>query len=92
VQVLKEQTPWLSDEAATAMAGVAASVRQQFESGQGLFWLSTADLVMWATISKHIDPYSAAEISVLGKAPATELDFVRGRVRLAFDPDGKNLV
>lgn len=91
VQVLKEQAPWVSDDTATSMAGVAASVRQQFETGQGLFWLSTADLVMWAIIMRHTDAYSAAEIAVLGKAPATELDFVRGRVRLAFDPDGKNI-
>jgi hypothetical protein len=40
---------------------------------------------MWGKLLRHLDPYEAAEVAVLGKVPANELDFVRGRVRLAFD-------
>jgi MoxR-like ATPase len=88
VQVLAQQAPWIDTKTAESMTQVAASVRQQFEAGQGLFWLSTADLVMWARLIRHISPYDASEIAVMGKAPTNELDFVRGRVRLAFDPNG----
>jgi MoxR-like ATPase len=90
IEVLRQQAPWVTNEVATSMAGVGASVRQQFESGQGLFWLSTADLVMWARLLPHMNEYDAAEIAVMGKAPANELDFVRGRVRLAFDPNAQD--
>lgn len=88
VEVLKQQTPWVDTKTAESMTQVAQSVRQQFQAGQGLFWLSTADLVMWGRLLRHTSPYEAAEISVMGKAPTNELDFVRGRVRLAFDPNG----
>lgn len=88
VEVIVGQCPWVAKDVASNMAGVAASVRQQFEAGQGLFWLSTADLVMWGKLLRHLDPYEAAEIAVLGKVPANELDFVRGRARLAFDASG----
>jgi MoxR-like ATPase len=87
VEVLKQQAPWIDNKTATSMTQVAQSVRQQFDAGQGLFWLSTADLVMWSRLIRHISPYDAAEIAVMGKAPQNELDFVRGRVRLAFDPN-----
>ncbi len=90
VEVLKQQAPWVDKKVAESMTQVAQSVRQQFEAGQGLFWLSTADLVMWARLIRHISAYEAAEIAVMGKAPTNELDFVRGRVRLAFDPDAVN--
>lgn len=90
VEVLKEQCPWVDKKTAESMTQVAQSVRQQFEAGQGLFWLSTADLVMWARLLRHCSPYEAAEISVMGKAPTNELDFVRGRVRLAFDPNASD--
>jgi hypothetical protein len=42
---------------------------------------------MWARLTKHMTPYEAGEIAVVGKAPSQEVDFVRGRVRLAFDPN-----
>lgn len=90
VEVLKQQTPWVDQKVAESMTQVASSVRQQFDAGQGLFWLSTADLVMWARLLRHTDAYSAAEIAVMGKAPTNELDFVRGRVRLAFDPSAQD--
>lgn len=86
VTVITGQCPSITVEDATQMAKVASSVRQQMKSGQGMFWLSTADLVMWGRLMKHLDPYEAGEIAVLGKAPASEQDFVRGRLRLAFEP------
>jgi MoxR-like ATPase len=85
IEVLKQQAPWVPYDQALAMAGVGESVRQQFDLGQGLFWCSTADLVMWARLMQHMDPFEAAEIAIIGKAPSNEVDFVRGRVRLAFD-------
>lgn len=87
VEVITKQAPFVAPEVANQMVGVGTSVRQQFDAGASLFWLSTADLVMWAQLTKHLSPYEAGEIAVIGKAPSGEHDFVRGRVRLAFDPD-----
>ncbi len=90
VKVITAQCPWVDKETAAQMAGVATSVRQQFDANAGLFYLSTADLVMWGRLIQHLDPNEAGEIAVVGKAPANEVDFVRGRVRLAFDPTAGN--
>jgi len=89
IEVILQQSKGIQGvdyDVARQMAEVGRDVRQQFESGQGLFWLSTADLVMWARLMKHTGPYEAGEIAVVGKAPANEIDFVRSRVRIGFEP------
>jgi MoxR-like ATPase len=85
-KVVHDQTG-IDFDTAAQMAGVASSVRQQFDNNLGLFWVSTADLVTWARLTKHMDPLQAAEIAIIGKAPENEVPFVRGRVRISFEPN-----
>lgn len=87
IEALREQCPWVKAEDAEQMVGVGQAVRQQFETEQSFFWLSTADLVMWGVLIQHMNPTEAGEIAVVGKAPVNEREFVKGRVRLAFDPN-----
>lgn len=87
IMVVRQQCPWVSQEDALQMAGVAQAVRQQFDTGQSFFWLSTADLVTWGTVMQYVDPIPAGQIAVVGKAPKSEQRFVKAQVRMAFDPN-----
>src|SRR5436190_1671145 len=49
LRVILEQSA-INETTAGLMVDVAEAVREQFNQGQGLFWISTADLVMWAQL------------------------------------------
>lgn len=89
-RVIRMQVPSLPDENAREMVEVAHSVRFEFHEGRIGYWCSTADLVQWAVLAEHCDPITASEFAVVGKAPETDQTFVRGRVRLSFNPGQAN--
>jgi MoxR-like ATPase len=87
IRAVQLQCPWLDESDIRSMVGVGQSVRQQFDNEMGFFYLSTADLVQWGRVMRHMTALDAGMIAVVGKAPAGERDFVKGRVRIAFDPN-----
>jgi MoxR-like ATPase len=90
LKVITDQVPSVGADAAREMVEVAHSVRHEFNEGKIGFWCSTGDLVQWALLTDHCDAITASEFAVVGKAPDRDQMFVRGRVRLSFNPRSAN--
>jgi hypothetical protein len=65
-------------------AGV--EIRRGQAEAQGLFFLSTADLVMWAELLEMLPPYEAGILALMGKVPVEERENVKNLLRIRFAP------
>jgi len=81
LKVLLNRVPTLDEDLGRQMVQTAQGVRNNFNDNKGLFWLSTADLVMWADFTVRLgDAFQAAELAIYGKAPHHEEQFIRSLV------------
>lgn len=86
--VIKSRCDWLAESDIVGMVNVANEVRSKF-GVESSFWLSTADLIVWGRVAKHMPVLDAAETAIIGKAQdEDDIASTRGFVRLNFDPDG----
>jgi len=65
-------------ETARRMVQVATGMRKNLSEHKCSFFLSTADLVMWAKFTEMTgDIHKSAEIAVYGKAPVEDVGLIR---------------
>lgn len=75
-------------DVARSLQTVGKSVRESFDMGKTLYYLSTADLIMWGRlmVAGGLDALTAAKLAIMGKAAPSDHDFLLNVIRLQFEP------
>lgn len=82
LQVITERVPEIGVDLARSMVQTANGMRKNLEEHKASFFLSTADLVMWAQTTVRVgDVHKAADICVYGKAPREDESLLRTLIR-----------
>lgn len=87
LEAVMRSVPSADEDVTRKIVGTAHEIRRGQASDQGMFFLSTADVVMWAEMLKALPPYEAGIMALMGKVPVEERDNVQKVIRMRFQPD-----
>lgn len=90
--VILAQVPDIGEDLARKMVQTANGMRKNLNEHKTNFFLSTADLVMWAKTADRVgDVHKAAEICIFGKAPREDEQLLRTVIRATIGLDGRTM-